>query len=336
MTAAMREVRAQYAHPYFWAPFVLVGERRRFERYISGSGEDPSIEGVVRPDCLLTRHHEGANETSRHGTTGSTTCAGLTSVYRIAGRRWRPTSARAAGCLPRHGQSPRGARPAQWPKTRRSSRRRTFCAAPAPCSRSSARSACARCRAPFLARLVQNDLLDPVPAGIRGNEAASRQLLFQASGIYIDLRLEQRRGQACVALVGQLLGRESLGEPIARRPIVLTSGREVVSMVGSNETASFTSNHVPAGQMRLHIPVEAGARRIEIESQCVDAAQRGGARQRPQRNRRTSAVRPGPIGTGRRQSARDGVERAGSAAAHRAPNTHLTPGQPWRWMRRRS
>lgn len=153
----------------------------------------------------------------------------------------------------------------------------------------------------LLARLVQDSLLDPVPAGIRGNEAASRQLLYEASGIYIDLRLEQRRGQACVALVGQLLGREGLGEPIARRPIVLTSGREVVSVVGSNEHGEFHIEYVPAGQMRLHIPVEAGARRIEIGLNALmprSGAARGSGRTG---SRRTSAVRPGPIGTGRRQ-----------------------------------
>ncbi len=40
MIAAVREVRAQYAHPYFWAPFVLVGDAGG-PRYISSSRDDP-------------------------------------------------------------------------------------------------------------------------------------------------------------------------------------------------------------------------------------------------------------------------------------------------------
>ncbi len=152
----------------------------------------------------------------------------------------------------------------------------------------------------LLARLVQDSLRDPVPAGIRGDESASRQFLYEANGIYLDLRLEQRRGQASVALVGQLLGREGPGEPIERRPIVLTSGREVVSMVGSNEHGEFHIEYVPAGQMRLHIPVEAGARRIEIGlNALLPRVGAGGSGRKG--SRRESAARPRPIGKGRGQ-----------------------------------
>ncbi|HEY3381193.1 MAG TPA: hypothetical protein VGK32_05450 [Vicinamibacterales bacterium] len=116
----------------------------------------------------------------------------------------------------------------------------------------------------IMARLVQDSLLRPLPAGIRGSERTSRQALYEAGDVYVDLRLEQRPGQPEIALVGQLLCPADVALSVARRPIVLTSGREVLTATSSNEHGEFHLEYIPAGRMRLHIPVEEGARRIEI------------------------------------------------------------------------
>jgi hypothetical protein len=83
--------------------------------------------------------------------------------------------------------------------------------------------------------------------------------------VFVDVRLEQRPGQSAVALVGQLLRSGSAGTAVARWPVVLTSGRSVLMTTASNEHGEFHLEYQPAGQMRLHIPVEDGLSRIEIE-----------------------------------------------------------------------
>jgi anti-sigma factor RsiW len=115
-----------------------------------------------------------------------------------------------------------------------------------------------------LARLVQDSLGEPLPAGVRGNERASRQALYEVGNLYVDLRVEQRPGRSSVEIVGQMLRREATGEPAWRRPVVLTSGRRVLACVASNEHGEFHFDGVPAGQVRIHIPVDDGSRQIEI------------------------------------------------------------------------
>lgn len=116
----------------------------------------------------------------------------------------------------------------------------------------------------LLARLVQDSFREPLLAGIRGNERASRQALYEAGRVVVDLRLEQRPGQSAVVLVGQLLYPDEPRALVAKRPIVITSGRQVLGTTASNEHGEFHLEYEPAGQVRLHIPVEEGTRRVEI------------------------------------------------------------------------
>lgn len=116
----------------------------------------------------------------------------------------------------------------------------------------------------LLARLVQDSLREPLPVGVRGNERASRQALYEAGTMFVDLRLEQRPGRSAVALVGQLLCADDPCVAVARRPVVLTSGPTVLSATASNEHGEFHLDYEPDGVMRLHIPVDEGSRRIEI------------------------------------------------------------------------
>jgi hypothetical protein len=116
----------------------------------------------------------------------------------------------------------------------------------------------------LLSRLVQDSLNQPLPVGVRGTARASRRALFQAGELFVDLRLEQRPGQPGVTLVGQLLSPDPKGAGAPRRPVVLTSGRRVVWTTATNDHGEFEFEYLPAGQMRLHIPVDEGARRLEI------------------------------------------------------------------------
>lgn len=114
----------------------------------------------------------------------------------------------------------------------------------------------------LLTRLVEDTLRQPLPAGVRGNIRSARQALYQAGRAFVDLRIEQRPGHRQVVLVGQLLcPRDGAA---AHLPVVLTSGSQVLVTTLSNAHGEFQMEYVPTGQMRLHIPVEEGTRRIEI------------------------------------------------------------------------
>ncbi len=114
----------------------------------------------------------------------------------------------------------------------------------------------------LLTQLVEDPLRQPLPAGVRGNTRATRQALYQAGRAFVDLRIEQRPGNPNVVLVGQLLCPDH--GAAAHLPVVLTSGTRVLTMTTSNDHGEFQFEYVPAGQMRLHIPVEHGTRRMEI------------------------------------------------------------------------
>jgi hypothetical protein len=120
-----------------------------------------------------------------------------------------------------------------------------------------------------LARLVHDSLAEPLPAGVRGGDPASRQALFEAGDTFVDLRVERRPGQAAVALVGQLL-REHRGDGVGGglamdgRPVVLTADGTILAATASNEHGEFHFEYVPEGRMRLHIPVGDRLARIEI------------------------------------------------------------------------
>jgi hypothetical protein len=132
----------------------------------------------------------------------------------------------------------------------------------------------------MLARLVQDTLREPLPAGVRGNVRGSRQVLYQAGEVFVDLRLEQRPGDPEVVLVGQLLCPDEAATRAAQ-PIVLTSGQKVLRTAACNEHGEFQMEYAPAGQMRLHIPVEDGSRRVEISlNRLMPGPRRGRAAER--------------------------------------------------------
>jgi hypothetical protein len=116
----------------------------------------------------------------------------------------------------------------------------------------------------LLARLVHDGFAEPLPAGVRGHVPTMRRVRYEAAGVLVDLRLEQRPGQRQVTLVGQLLEPDAFGQPVPRRPVVVTSGRQVLAATATNGHGEFLVDYTPSGQTRLHIPVEGCARRMEI------------------------------------------------------------------------
>jgi hypothetical protein len=116
----------------------------------------------------------------------------------------------------------------------------------------------------LLARLVQDGLAQPLPVGVRGHGRATRWVRYEAAEVLVHLRLDERPGRSAVTLAGQLLEPGSFAAPMSRRPVVITSGRRVLAATSTNRHGEFLVDCAPAGQMRLHIPVDGCTRRVEI------------------------------------------------------------------------
>src|ERR1700709_1564372 len=126
---------------------------------------------------------------------------------------------------------------------------------------STKRDLAGRTRLPL--RLVLDTAQSPVNEGVRRRDVTSRHLLYQAEGLYLDLRIERDpRGRQAV-LVGQLA---DLGDPLCpvpQSPVLLMSEGEVLASTGHNRLGEFQMTIEPRAAMRLCLPL-AGERLVEV------------------------------------------------------------------------
>lgn len=107
--------------------------------------------------------------------------------------------------------------------------------------------------AQVLARLVYDSFREPLPAGIRTGRSASRQVLYEAGEICIDLRLEFENGGALVSLVGQVSNRQQPHQSLAGVPLVLMSGPELLARTLTNQYGEFQLEYEPRTSLSLHL-----------------------------------------------------------------------------------
>jgi hypothetical protein len=98
-----------------------------------------------------------------------------------------------------------------------------------------------------LASLLFDTFAQPLPVGIRSGAAVARQLVYEAEGLTVDLRLDSQPHSGKVLVVGQVLDK--------RHPRVSPSGVSI---------ALWTQS----GQPLLHVePNQAGEFQLEFETQ---------------------------------------------------------------------
>ncbi len=115
-----------------------------------------------------------------------------------------------------------------------------------------------------LARLLFDSLQVPQLAGVRGQHRQSRQLLYRAGDYDLDLRLEYDATSPMVALTGQIADRSRPAEPLADVPVLLTAGSDIVARATANRFGEFQLHYDPRPRMRLHLPLEAQGRWIDV------------------------------------------------------------------------
>jgi hypothetical protein len=106
------------------------------------------------------------------------------------------------------------------------------------------------------------DSYDQVLEGVRGPGGASRQLLYRAGGLDVDLKIEP--GEGGLTLAGQLLS-EQTAFP-AETQVRLESGGVIRFATSTNAVGEFTFDHVPEDTYHLSLELPEG----ELKLFCVN------------------------------------------------------------------
>lgn len=121
--------------------------------------------------------------------------------------------------------------------------------------------------AQYLAEMIFDSFVPQQLAGVRSDSAAGagfvgRQMLFQAAGYDIDLRVEQVQGAGAGDMVGQILSRKQQpAEGVALSAQLLRDDVEI-SRAEADARGIFKFSRVPAGVYDLKIRVPEGEIRI--------------------------------------------------------------------------
>lgn len=108
--------------------------------------------------------------------------------------------------------------------------------------------------AQVIATLVYDSFRQPLPAGIRTDRIGSRQLLYEAGDICIDLRIDFEKGGRLISLVGQASSREQSERGLVSLPVILMSGSELLAQTVTNEYGEFQFEYEPRLHVSLHLP----------------------------------------------------------------------------------
>lgn len=115
-----------------------------------------------------------------------------------------------------------------------------------------------------LAGMIYDTLAQPLPAGIRGAALGMRQVLYEAEGLTIDLRLEQKPNSNKVHASGQVLSKDVPLCWVNEAAIVLWDEKgQMVTTAESNQHGEFQFEFEARDQLRLTI-APAGRKTLRI------------------------------------------------------------------------
>jgi len=116
----------------------------------------------------------------------------------------------------------------------------------------------------LLAHLTFDSAAELYPAGARGDRPAARQLMYQAGGYCVDLRVDRERNSMRVILVGQVANENQPLLQMARLPVFVMAGKKIVSETASNEFGEFTLEFLPRANLRLCVQVTQEGVQLEV------------------------------------------------------------------------
>lgn len=123
----------------------------------------------------------------------------------------------------------------------------------------------------LIGSLVYDSLREPLAAGMRAEDRASRHVLYEAGGFCLDLRLEHDQDATLATLVGQITQPETPAGQLMDAPVLLTARKNIVAHARCNSFGEFQMEYPPAPHLRLCIAVDSEGGRIELPLDQLDA-----------------------------------------------------------------
>jgi hypothetical protein len=125
-----------------------------------------------------------------------------------------------------------------------------------------AQFAAARMAAPtrrLLASLTYDSFAQALPAGIRSGGAMARQMVYEADGLTIDLRIDQHANSQALSIVGQVLDARTLRlAPVAVPVALLNRQGEPLQRTATSNFGEFHLEVAAEAEMQLAIEVDSG------------------------------------------------------------------------------
>lgn len=122
----------------------------------------------------------------------------------------------------------------------------------------------------MVARLVHDSFRAPLAAGMRSQHLVSRRALFEAGSYCLDLQLEHQPASGMVMLIGQLARRDEPATSTVSVPVWLEERKKLTASTFSSRLGEFQLEYSPARDVRLHIPLPAAGKRLEIPLDRLD------------------------------------------------------------------
>ncbi len=105
-----------------------------------------------------------------------------------------------------------------------------------------------------VARLLLDTFLEPLPAGIRGSQSGTRQLVYETESLTADMAFERSPDSTRTALLGQIMRNEPK-IPVNGVPVVLKSRKGPLGLKMTNEVGEFYFEFQNERSVNLEIEV---------------------------------------------------------------------------------
>jgi hypothetical protein len=110
---------------------------------------------------------------------------------------------------------------------------------------------------PMIAAMVFDTATQLSPVGLRSGPGSTRQVVYEAEGLTVDMRFECNRHRNLISASGQVLDKEAPLSWLGNAAIVLwTSQGRMVTRTETNNCGEFQLEFPPQDQLRLSVITE--------------------------------------------------------------------------------
>jgi hypothetical protein len=106
----------------------------------------------------------------------------------------------------------------------------------------------------LIASLIFDSATQPLPMGLRSGAASTRQIVYEAEGLTVDLRFERKPHSSTFSAAGQVLDKDAPLSWLGNAAIVLwTDKGEMVTKTVANDYGEFQFEFENEDQLRISI-----------------------------------------------------------------------------------